>query len=163
MQKIISIYIISLGASKIYYISLRDSARRKESGKDKDHADRSRRQSRRRERAGRLKQSLKTAKDDKLEGLDKKKLASVLSPEYMSSEESDVDSEGVFVSFKVRRLPWQTEAFKKVKDNLEEAHKSKLSPQHLRQVKKRRVVELPSMRPAPQGCPGFILREEEER
>lgn len=37
------------GGCKIYYTSLRDAERRKESGKDKEHGTRSRRQNRRRE------------------------------------------------------------------------------------------------------------------
>lgn len=149
------------GAAKTYYISLRDQARRKENGKDRDHSTRSRRQSRRRERAARLKITIKGLKDDALQGLKREKVMKVLTPDYLSSEESDINEEGEFQHFNVRRLPWQNERFRELKDKLEEVHKARLSPQHQRQLKARRVSMVPSKRKAPEDCPKFVRREEE--
>lgn len=150
------------GASKTYYISLRDQARRKESGKDKEHATRSRRQSRRRERAARLQQILRSVKEEALEGVAREKIAKVMTPEYLSSEESDYDDNGEFRHFIVRRLAWQKQTFKTLKDKLEAKHKENLSPQHRRQLRSRRILTIPSKRTAPEDCPKFIRREDED-
>uniref|UniRef100_A0A8W8MDM5 Uncharacterized protein n=2 Tax=Magallana TaxID=2171616 RepID=A0A8W8MDM5_MAGGI len=93
------------GACKTYYISLRDTERRKLSGKEKEHTQRSRRQSRRRERAARLKKTLKSVGDDKLGDFDKEKVMKVFKGDYMSSEESEEDDAREFSHFSVRRLP----------------------------------------------------------
>ncbi|XP_062605106.1 uncharacterized protein LOC134266916 [Saccostrea cucullata] len=144
------------GACKTYFISLRDSERRKQNGRDKDHATRSRRQSRRRERARKLKRTLTNISRDKLGDFDRSKLMEVMTPEYLSSEESEEDEGGNFLHFKVRRLPWQRETFQRLKDKLEEAHKESLTPQHKRQLKKRVIDEDFSSRTAPDDCPKFV-------
>uniref|UniRef100_K1QFW0 Uncharacterized protein n=1 Tax=Magallana gigas TaxID=29159 RepID=K1QFW0_MAGGI len=115
-------------ACKTYYIYLRDTERRKLSGREKEHTHRNRRQSRRRERAARLKKTLKSVGDDKLGDFDKKKVMKVFTGDYMSSEDSEEDEAGEFSHFCVRRMPWQKEAFQNLKDRLEEIHKESLTP-----------------------------------
>lgn len=149
------------GACKTYYISLRDTERRKLSGKEKEHTQRSRRQSRRRERAARLKKTLKSVGEDKLGEFDKERVIKVFTGDYMSSEESEEDEAGEFSHFSVRRLPWQKEAFQTLKDRLEEIHKESLTPQHKRQLKKRKLSTTSSRRKAPEGCPKFVRRDED--
>lgn len=113
------------------------------------------------QRAARLKISIKALKEDSLQGLNRDKVMKVLTPDYLSSEESDVDEQGDFQQFIVRRLPWQNERFQALKDKLEEVHKARLSPQHRRQLKARHVSMVPSKRQAPEDCPKFVRREED--
>uniref|UniRef100_K1P8C3 Uncharacterized protein n=1 Tax=Magallana gigas TaxID=29159 RepID=K1P8C3_MAGGI len=125
--------------------------------KEKEHTQRSRRQSRRREvrtkfrrwRAARLKKTLKSVGEDKLGDFDKKRVMKVFTGDYMSSEESEEAEAGEFSYFSVRRLPWQKEAFQTLKDRLEEIHKESLTPQHKRQLKKRKLATTSSRRKAP--------------
>lgn len=47
---------------------------------------------------------LKSVKEEALEGAAREKLIKVMTPEYLSSEESDYDDNGDFRHFIVRRL-----------------------------------------------------------
>uniref|UniRef100_A0A8W8MF59 Uncharacterized protein n=1 Tax=Magallana gigas TaxID=29159 RepID=A0A8W8MF59_MAGGI len=89
------------GACKTYYISLRNTERRKLSGKKKNTT----------------READAKAEDGKEQPGD-----------YMSSEESEEDEAGEFSHFSVRRLPWQKEAFQTLKDRLEEIHNESLTP-----------------------------------
>lgn len=99
---------------------------------------------------------LKSVKEEVLEGAAREKLIKVMTPEYLSSEESDYDD------FIVRRLAWQKGSFKTLKDKLEAQHKENLSPQHRRQLRNRKIMDIPSKRTAPEDCPKFIHREDED-
>lgn len=57
--------------------------------------------------------------NDKLWEFNREKVIKVLTADYMSSEKSEA---GDLSHFNVRRLPWQKECFKTMKDNLEEIH-----------------------------------------
>ncbi|XP_061190542.1 uncharacterized protein LOC133198468 [Saccostrea echinata] len=94
-------------------------------------------------RAARLKQAVKSLKDEALQGMEKDKLLKVMTPEYLSSEESEVDEDGEFRHFSVRRLPWQKDSFRALKDKLEATRVKKLTPQHRRQMKTRVILEIP--------------------
>nr|XP_022287035.1 uncharacterized protein LOC111099855 [Crassostrea virginica] len=148
------------GACKTYFISLRDSERRKEKGKDKEHAVNSRLLSRRRERAARLKKTIRGVKEEALHGISRDKLLKVMESEYLSSEESDLDEDGNSF-FKVRRLRWQRDTFRELKDHLEYVHRDQLTPQYQAQLKKREVVERFSSRGAPEDCPKFVRRNKQ--
>ncbi|XP_062578116.1 uncharacterized protein LOC134240013 [Saccostrea cucullata] len=82
-------------------------------------------------RAARLKQTVKSLKDEALQGMDKEKLLKVMTPDYLSSEESEMDEDGEVKHFV---------------DQLEEARVQRLTPQHKRQMKKRVVLDIPSKR-----------------
>lgn len=105
---------------------------------------------------------LKSVKEEVLEGAAREKLIKVMTPEYLSSEESDYDDNGDFRHFIVRRLAWQKGSFKTLKDKLEAQHKENLSPQHRRQLRNRKIMDIPSKRTAPEDCPKFIHREDED-
>lgn len=98
---------------------------------------------------------------DKLGVFNREKVIKCLTADYMSSEESEEDEAGEFSHFNVRRLPWQKESFKTLKDDLEKIHQESLTPQHRRQLKKRKKSTTPSRRKAPEGCPKFVRREED--
>uniref|UniRef100_A0A8W8MGC9 Uncharacterized protein n=1 Tax=Magallana gigas TaxID=29159 RepID=A0A8W8MGC9_MAGGI len=66
---------------------------------------------------------LRSMKEEAPEGVTKEKLVKVMTPEYLSSEESDFDDNGDFRHFIVRRLAWQKQTFKTLKDKLETKHK----------------------------------------
>ena len=87
----------------------------------------------------------------------KKTIEKVLIPEYLSSEESDQDEEGRF--FRVRRLSWQGEKFRRLKDSLEERHQDQLSPAHRHQIRRRVVLHVPSKRTMPRDCPKFVYED----
>uniref|UniRef100_A0A8W8MNW8 Uncharacterized protein n=1 Tax=Magallana gigas TaxID=29159 RepID=A0A8W8MNW8_MAGGI len=54
------------------------------------------------------------------------------------------------------------QTFKTLKDKLEAKHKENLSPQHRRQLRSRRILDIPSKRTALEDCPKFIRREDED-
>ncbi|XP_061166260.1 uncharacterized protein LOC133175156 [Saccostrea echinata] len=141
------------GACQRYFKSLRDSERRKEKGTNQRHAVTSRRQSRRRERCIRLQKAIKTAS---FTSLAKEKVRPLLTPDYMSSEESDIEN-GERTS-KVRHLSWQKKKFRKAKEVLEEEYERTL-PIHLKGNKRKRVqLEIPSRRKPPASCPSWVIR-----
>lgn len=98
---------------------------------------------------------------DKLGVFNREKAIKVLTADHMSSEESEEDETGEFSHFNVRRLPWQKESFKTLKDDLEKIHQESLTPQHRRQLKKRKQSTTPLRRKAPEGCAKFVRREED--
>ena len=51
----------------------------------------------------------------------------MMEPECLSEEESDVDEDGKCI-FKVRRLRWQRDTFRELKDYIEEVHRDQLTP-----------------------------------
>lgn len=57
----------------------------------------------------------------------REKAIKVLTADHMSSEESEDDETGEFSHFNVRRLPWQKESFKTLKDDLEKIHQESLT------------------------------------
>lgn len=91
----------------------------------------------------------------------REKVIKVPTADCMSSEESEEDEAGEFSHFNVRRLPCQKESFKTLKDDLEKIQQESLTPQHRRQLKKRRQSTTPSRRKDPEGCPKFGRREED--
>ncbi|KAK3105705.1 hypothetical protein FSP39_003876 [Pinctada imbricata] len=86
---------------------------------------------------------------------DKEKLAQLMKPEYMSSEESDMeDGEPIF---RVRRLQWLKEKCNKAKDTLDKKYSDSL-PTNLRKLKRKRVLSVePSEGKPPQSAPGWML------
>ena len=92
-----------------------------------------------------------------LKSISRDKPLDMMEPENLSSEESDVDEDGNGF-FKVRRLRWQRDTFRELKDHLEEVRRDQLTPQHQGQLK-REVMERFSSRGAPEGCPKFVRRQ----
>ena len=105
-----------------------------------------------------MKKTIRGVKEEALHGISRDKLLKVMEPEYLSSEESDLDEDGNSF-FKVRRLRWQRDTFRELKDHLEDVHREQLTPQHQAQLKKREVVERFSSRGAPEDCPKFVKRK----
>lgn len=97
-----------------------------------------------------------------LEGVAREKLFKVMTPEYLFSEESDYNDNGDFRHFIVRRLAWQKGTFKTLKEKSEAKHKDNLTPQHRGQFRNRRVLDIAPKRTAPDDCPKFIHREDED-
>jgi hypothetical protein len=83
------------------------------------------------------------------------RVSEVLRPEYISSEESEIDEETNKSSkYNVRSLSWESRALGRAKRKLDKLHTETLSDL----VKKRinlRDVGLPSNRPKPLNCPDW--------
>jgi hypothetical protein len=87
------------------------------------------------------------------------KVAEVLTLDYMSSEESDTDENGKNV-YKVKRLPWQSNALKKRKESLDKQHLKSLPALVKRRLVPRNVGAAVSLRPKPNDCPDWACNED---
>ena len=88
------------------------------------------------------------------------KVADVLRPEYMSSEESEVDDEDTTCAVKrylVHSLPWESSSLKKIKRKLDKSHKKSLNGLVTR-LRKPREVGQPSRREMPANCPEWAMK-----
>ena len=56
-------------------------------------------------------------------------MAEILKPEYVSSEESEVDEENAnsVIKYKIHRLPWESRELRRAKRKLERLHRESLS------------------------------------
>ena len=57
-------------------------------------------------------------------------MAEILKPEYMSSEESEVDEENAnsVIKYKIHKLPWESRELRRAKRKLERLHKESVWP-----------------------------------
>ena len=82
------------------------------------------------------------------------KVAAVLTPEYMSSEESELDEQNRVAHYSVHRLSWGSRKLAKAKKKLDKVHRESLPG-----VVKRFVFSWkngqPSTRQKPNNCPNW--------
>ncbi|XP_031562827.1 uncharacterized protein LOC116298482 [Actinia tenebrosa] len=140
-------------ALKTYMRSLRASAKRKAKGNNQEHVRSCRRQNRKKEKLGRR---LKSLDSKKWSNEKKAKIASCLHPDYISSEESEVEEEEPFktVAYIVKPLNWESQELKKAKKSLDKHHKDSLPDLVKRRVIPRRNGH-PSRRQKPNDCPDW--------
>jgi hypothetical protein len=83
------------------------------------------------------------------------RVSEVLRPEYISSEESEIDEKTNKVSkYNVRSLSWESRALRRAKRKLDKLHTASLSDLVKRRINLREVG-LPSNRPKPLNCPDW--------
>ena len=82
------------------------------------------------------------------------KVAAVLTPEYISSEESKLDEQNRVVHYSVRRLSWESRRLAKAKKKLDKVHKESLPGVVKRLVFPRKNGQ-PSTRQKPHNCPNW--------
>lgn len=85
----------------------------------------------------------------------KDKWAKVLQPDTMSSEESDTDSEDVFI----KPIPWRAECVNSFFLQLDEKRMERKTSQAKRQRKNRMIADTPSTRSAPAGLPKWAIKK----
>lgn len=93
----------------------------------------------------------------------KAKLMAVLSPEFISSEESNDDSENDEV-YLVRSIPWRSAKVDDFFVQLDDQIQRSMSKQSKRQQKRRIVSDHPSTRPIPSGkFPSWAFTQAREK
>lgn len=143
-----------------YFRSLKDTLKRKRRSGAANHNTVSRRQGRVREKISR-----RCSAVDTLDWEEKKKerCKKFLVAEYTSSDESEVseDENGCNVKrFVVKRLSWESERLRELKDFLDFTYKKSLPP-HVRHFQTERVVgERSSSKRPPANAPKWTLKNE---
>lgn len=82
------------------------------------------------------------------------KVAAVLTPEYMSSEESELDEQNKVVHYSVHHLSWESQRLAKAKRKLDKVHEESL-PGVVKRLVFPRQDGQPSTRQIPHNCPDW--------
>ncbi|KAL3859112.1 hypothetical protein ACJMK2_009344 [Sinanodonta woodiana] len=145
-----------------YFKSRRDQIRRENRGKAEAHKVRCRRQGRKREKLRCLQKGLSL-----MEGrdMDKQRYLQVLTLDFISSEESEEEEDNEDSTqqglkyYKVKKLPWESEALQKMKDELMELYHNTQSSVN-KEARMKKIYHLSrSDRPRPLRAPDWAISE----
>lgn len=151
-------------AGQRYFVSLRETNKKKKESKYHEHKAKCRRLNRKKEKSMKRTQALNTIRWDKTK---KGKVAEVLTEEYMSSEVSVSEEEAQSSSevnprvLRIKTLSWESDMLKEYKKNLDEASRQRSRRRPLHYERERRFDDV-SSRPKPKDGPSWAFREHDE-